>query len=138
MFKTNVDFGLLVIRIILGLSYLIVHGGKKIFGGPELWTKIGSAVSYVGINFSFPVWGLLASCAEFFGGLLILLGLFFRPGAFFIIFTMFIAANRAFATGSGLSGAAYPLELGISILGLFISGPGKYSLDYYFFGRKKI
>lgn len=134
--KTYPDLGLLVIRIVLGLGYIFVHGRPKLFGGPELWAKVGSAVSYLGINFSFTVWGLLAACAEFFGGLLILLGLFFRPAGFFIVLTMLVAANRGFITGGGLSSVAYPLELGITILGLLFTGPGKYSLDYRLFGRK--
>ena len=134
--KTYPDLGLLVIRIVLGFSYIIVHGGAKLFAGPALWTKIGSAVGFLGINFSFALWGFLASCAEFFGGILILLGLFFRPAAVFIIITMFVAANRAFSTGGPLSSIAYPLELGITIFGLFLTGPGKYSLDYHLFGRK--
>ncbi len=134
--KTFPDFGLLVIRIVLGFSYVIVHGGTKLFAGPVLWTKIGSAVGYLGINFSYVVWGFLASCAEFFGGLLILLGLFFRPAAVLIIITMFVAASKGFGSGGPLSSIAYPLELGITILGLFLTGPGKYSLDYHLFGRR--
>jgi putative oxidoreductase len=136
--KNYPDFGLLVVRLMLGLAYVIVHGGPKIFAGPALWTKIGSAVSYVGINFSFTAWGFLAACAEFFGGILILLGLFFRPATVFIIITMFVAANRAAATGSSLSSIAYPLEMGITILGLFFTGPGRYSLDHQLFGSRKV
>jgi putative oxidoreductase len=136
--KTYPDLGLLTIRIILGLAYIFVYGGKKLFAGPETWTKIGSAVSYLGINFLYPVWGFLASSAEFFGGILILLGLFFRPAAFFIIITMLVAANRGFITGGSLSSFAHPLELGITLLGLFLIGPGKYSLDYNISGRRKI
>lgn len=136
--KSFPDLGLLIIRIVLGLGYIFVHGRPKLFAGPELWAKVGSAVSYLGINFSFTVWGLLAACTEFFGGILILLGLFFRPATVFIFITMLVAANRGFSTGGGLSSVAYPLELGITILGLFFTGPGKYSLDYHLFGRKRI
>ncbi len=134
--KSYQDFGLLVIRLILGSSYIIVHGGPKLFAGSENWAKIGSAVSYLGINFSFTIWGLLAACAEFFGGILILLGLFFRPAAVFIIITMFVAANRAIAGSGPLSNIAYPLEMGITILGLFFTGPGKFSLNYRLSGKK--
>jgi putative oxidoreductase len=135
--KAFPDFGLLVIRIVLGLSYAVVHGSAKLFAGPDVWTKTGSAVSYLGINFSYTAWGFLASCSEFFGGILILLGLFFRPAAMFIVITMLVAANRGFSTGGGLSSMTYPLELGITILGLFFTGPGKYSLDYHLFGGKR-
>ncbi len=136
--KPYPDFGLLLIRLVLGLSYMIVHGGQKLIAGPQLWAKIGSAVGYLGINFSFTAWGFLAACAEFFGGLLILLGLFFRPASVFIIITMFVAANSGLEGGSSLGTIAHPIELGITILGLFFTGPGKYSLDYQLFGRKKI
>jgi putative oxidoreductase len=134
--KLYPDFGLLVFRLILGSSYIVVHGGQKLIAGPTNWTKIGSAVSYLGINFSFTIWGLLAACAEFCGGMLILFGLFFRPAAVFIIITMLVAANRAIASGEPLSNIAYPLEMGITILGLFFTGPGKFSLDYRLSGRK--
>ena len=134
--KSYPDLGLLVIRIVLGLSYIIVHGSKKLFAGPEMWASTGTAVSHFGIHFSYTLWGLLASCSEFFGGILILLGLFFRPAAIFIIITMLVAANRGYVTGGGLSTIAYPLELGITIFGLFLIGPGRYSLDSRL--RKKI
>ncbi|HEY6907546.1 MAG TPA: DoxX family protein [Ignavibacteriaceae bacterium] len=136
--KTFPDFGLLVIRLVLGLSYVIAHGGVKLFAGPATWTKVGSAVSLFGINFMFTAWGLLAACSEFFGGILILLGLFFRPASVFIIITMLVAANQGLNTGKSLSSIVYPLELGITILGLFFTGPGKYSLDFYLFGKKRI
>lgn len=136
--KNHPDLGLLIIRIILGLGYIFVHGAPKLFGGPERWAKVGSAVSYLGINFSFTIWGLLAACAEFFGGILILLGLFFRPAAVFLIITMLVAANRGYATAGTLGSVAYPLEMGITILGLFLIGPGRYSLDKYLFGGSRI
>ena len=136
--KNYPDLGLLVIRLILGLGYIFVHGAPKLFAGPERWAKVGSAVSYLGINFSFTIWGLLAACAEFFGGILLLLGLFFRPAAAFLIITMLVAANRGYATAGTLSSVAYPLEMGITILGLFLIGPGKYSLDKYLFRGRQI
>lgn len=132
------DLGILVIRIVLGMGYIFVHGAPKLFGGPERWAKIGSAMHYIGINFFYSFWGFLASCSEFFGGILLLLGLFFRPSAVFLIITMFVAANRGLVTGGGLNSIAYPLELGITILGLFFTGPGKYSLDKLIFGGKKL
>ncbi len=137
-FKTYPDLGLLTIRVILGLAYIFVYGGRKLFAGPEMWTNIGSAVSKLGIHFSYPVWGFLASCAEFFGGILILIGLFFRPAAAFIIITMLVAANEGYVTGGTLSSIAHPLELGITLLGLFLMGPGRYSVDYHLSGRRKV
>ncbi len=132
--KTFPDFGLLAIRVALGLSYAFVHGWQKLISGPVLWTKIGASVSHLGINFAFPMWGFLAMCSEFFGGILILLGLFFRPAAMFIIITMFVAAYSTF--GKDLGTFAHPIELGVTILGLLFTGPGKYSLDNLLFGRK--
>lgn len=134
--KTYPDLGLLTVRAVLGLAYIFVYGGKKLFAGPETWTNVGSAVSYLGIHFFYPVWGFLAACSEFFGGILVLLGLFFRPATALIIVVMLVAANRGMVTGGALSSFAHPLELGITLLGLFFMGPGKYSLDYNISGRK--
>lgn len=130
------DTGLLISRIIIGLSYIIVHGASKMFGGAERWEKIGGAMTNLGIDFLPAVWGFAASIAEFIGGILILIGLFFRPASIFILITMLVAASRHFFDGDPLNKIAYPIEMAaVFILYLFI-GAGKYSLDAVINKRK--
>jgi putative oxidoreductase len=131
------DFTLLFLRTGIGLSYIFIHGWGKIFGGPERWTKVGSAVGYVGIDFLHPFWGIMAALAEFGGGLLILLGILYRPGLALVIITMFVAAIQHLAKGDGIFRAAYPMEMAVVLIAMFILGPGKYSLQYYLNKRKE-
>lgn len=123
------DLGLLILRFGIGFMFIIVHGGPKIIAGPERWERVGSAMSSIGIDFLPTFWGFIASFTEFFGGIFLMLGLFFRPSLFFLTFTMFIATMLNFERHGTLAGAAHPLEVGLVFLALIFIGPGKYSLD---------
>lgn len=122
------DFGLLIIRIGLGAMF-IWHGYPKLIGGPEMWTGIGGSMGAVGINFLPAVWGFLAAVTEAVGGLLIILGLFFRPICLLLVINLVVAALFHLNKGDGLMGASHAIEDGIMFLGLFIIGPGLYSID---------
>jgi putative oxidoreductase len=130
------DLGILLLRLGIGLSFIVVHGSGKIFGGVERWRGIGNAMSNLGISFAPEFWGFMAAFAEFFGGILIILGLFFVPANILLAFTMFVAALRHIMDGDPLGRVAYPLEMLAVFIGLLFIGPGKYSLDYLF-KRKK-
>lgn len=129
------NFGLLISRLIIGAAFAYVHGWKKIIGGPEMWTNLGGAMKSVGINF-FPVfWGFMASFAEFFGAILLAVGLFFRPSAILIFITMIIAAAFHLNNGDPIGKIVYPLEIAALMFLLIYTGPGKYSLDKMFFNK---
>ena len=87
MSKVQTDIGLLVLRLGAGLFMAFGHGFGKIppsdgfIGGVE---KLGLPMPI------FFAW--MAAFSEFLGGLLIALGLFTRPAAFFWICTMGTAA----------------------------------------------
>ncbi len=122
------DFGLLIIRVGLGGMFMF-HGMPKITGGPDKWVKIGSAIKYVGIDF-FPVfWGFMAAFSEFFGGIFLILGLYFRPVCILLTITMAVAANMHLTKGEGLLRASHAIENCIVFLSLIFVGPGKYSID---------
>lgn len=121
--------GLLLMRIGIGAMFIIVHGYPKLMGGPERWEKVGGSMKNLGINF-FPVaWGFLAASTEAIGGLLLILGLFFRPTCLFLIFVMAVAAITNFSKAGSLFEAAHPIEVGLTFVGLLFLGPGKYSID---------
>jgi putative oxidoreductase len=101
----HVDTGLLVLRVGIGIMFLL-HGAPKLFGGPSKWTGVGGAMGNLGITFMPAFWGFMAGLAEFGGGLLLILGLFVRPAAAFLIFTMFVAAMNHIAGGDGIMGAS--------------------------------
>ncbi|MCD8741533.1 DoxX family protein [Mucilaginibacter roseus] len=122
------DAGLLVLRIGLG-AMMIFHGYPKLIGGPDGWTQLGASAKFVGLNFAPTFWGLMAALAEAAGGVLILLGLWFRPAAIFLTLNMIVASAMHLGKGDGLMEASHAIELGFVFAGLIFIGPGKYSID---------
>jgi putative oxidoreductase len=131
--EISVDFGLLLIRLGIGLSVVIFHGYSKITGGPELWTGLGGSMANVHITWYPVVWGFMAAFAESVCSCLLIVGVLFRPAAFFLAFNMFIAVLThlhmpADKPNHGWMGASHALELGSVYLGFLFTGPGKFSL----------
>ncbi|MEE8418457.1 MAG: DoxX family protein [candidate division Zixibacteria bacterium] len=122
------DVGLLILRVGFGIMF-IFHGAPKLFGGPERWGKLGAAMGNFGIDFLPAFWGFMASFSEFFGGILLILGLFFRPACILLTLTMIVAAGFHIGRGDGFLGASRAIENGIVFLSLILIGPGKVSLD---------
>jgi len=132
----NSDIGILVLRLGLGTAYLFVHGWGKIMQGPELWAKIGTSMSNLGINQLHVFWGFMASIAEFGGGILLILGLFTRSASSFMAFTMLVAAVQHFSKLDPWNRVIYPIEMFSAFVLLIFIGAGKYSLDNLLFKRK--
>ncbi|MFQ6676466.1 MAG: DoxX family protein [Fidelibacterota bacterium] len=127
LWERRMDVGLLVLRVGFGLTFTYFHGWRKLVGGPETWTNYGDVMEHLGINFGHTVFGFLAAFSESIGGILIALGLFFRPMCLLLGFTMFMAAFSHFASGRG--NPAHAMKNFFVLMGVFIVGPGKYSID---------
>ncbi|WCL49195.1 DoxX family protein [Leptospira sp. GIMC2001] len=125
------DTGLFLVRVGLGIMF-ILHGLPKLTGGVEAWTKIGSAMGFIGVSAYPAFWGLMAGLAEFGGGILLIAGFLFRPACLALAFTMFVATVYHVNTGDGFNKFSHAMEDGIVFLGLFIIGPGKYAIDQKF------
>lgn len=110
----------------------VYHGWPKISGGAETWVKLGAAMKFMGIGFTPVFWGFMSAATEFFGGILIALGLLTRPVAMIMAFNMVVAVVLKFSTGAGMGGASQAIEVGIVFFSLILIGPGKYSLDERF------
>ena len=122
------DLGIFLLRLGIGAMF-IYHGSPKIFGGVELWAKLGASMKFLGLNFAPVFFGFMSAITEFGGGILLILGLLTRPTSLLLTFNMIVAVSLKFGTGAGLAGASQALELGIVFLSLFLIGPGKYSID---------
>lgn len=119
---------LLLLRIGIG-AMMMMHGYPKLSGGVEKWEKLGSAMSAIGIKVLPTVWGFMAAITESIGGLFFLLGLFFRPTSFFLLFTMVVATAMHLKDGETIMDASHSIELAVVFLSMFIIGPGRYSVD---------
>lgn len=124
------DVGLLILRVGIGAMF-VSHGLPKMVGGPEMWKKVGSAMTYVGIDFVPVAWGFMAAFAETAGGVCLVLGIFFRLACLLLLATMAVAATMHLGKGEGLKAASHAIEAGILFFSLLFIGPGKYGM-----GRK--
>jgi putative oxidoreductase len=122
------DLGLLILRVGLGVSF-ILHGSQKMFGGPEMWTQVGGAMGNWGVHMYPVFWGFMAAFSEFAGGFLFILGFLFRPAAILLTVTMACALTMHHMNGDPFSVYSHALEVGAVFAGLIFVGPGKFSID---------
>lgn len=122
------SLGLLVLRIGIGLAFML-HGWPKLAGGAEYWEAVGKAMEVVGIAYAPAFWGFLAGFAETVGGLLLVLGLCWRPACLMLLATMLIATANHINGGDSFNDYSHALEAAILFFALFFIGPGKHSLD---------
>jgi putative oxidoreductase len=118
--------GLLALRLVLGVV-MIAHGYGKVFHG-----GLGHHVERVA-SLGLPGWLAYPSAfAEFFGGILVIAGLFTRCASLAILIDMAVAIwkvhwkNGMFAKG----GYEFPLTLLTIAFALILSGAGPIALDH--------
>ena len=121
--NTYANLGLLILRVYAGLVLASQHGIRKI-PPPE---KFIQGVGELG----FPLPGFFAwaaGCSEFFGGILLAVGLITRPAALFILITMLTAVfGRHAADPFNVKEMA--LTYGFIALCFLLSGSGRYGID---------
>ena len=130
--EDNIALGLLVLRVGIGIAF-VIHGFPKLFMGGAVGLSKGLAAT--GIPGGL-VAAYLAGGAEFFGGIALILGILTRPATAVMAFNMLIALIFHLNKGDKFVAYSHALESGIFFLSLFIAGPGKFSLDYLFWGDK--
>ena len=130
----------LPVRLALG-GIIFAHGAQKVlgsFGGPGFNAMINRAEAPFSFMRPAWLWWAIAALSEFLGGILIVLGLFTRVGAFFVLCTMITAVFGvhwpAFFAPRGIE---YPLALGAMCIALLISGGGMASVDLALTGRRR-
>ena len=137
LFKTEADWVFTMLRVVLGIVFF-AHGAQKMlgwFGGYGFSGTMGFFTKMMGIPAPL---AFLAICAEFFGGLGLILGLLSRIAAFGIGVNMLVAIAMFhrdfgfFANWSGTQkGEGYEFHLlAIAIvLAIIVRGAGALSLD---------
>ena len=119
----SLNIGLMILRIFAGLAMAFSHGMGKV---PVSEGFIGS-VEKLGFPIpAFFAWS--AGISEFFGGILLAIGLFTRPSAFFLIGTMGVAAFIRHGADPFVNKEKALLYLVVFILFLLV-GSGKYGID---------
>lgn len=132
LFVKNESLAPLALRLAAGIIFA-AYGSQKLFGwfggygleGTGQWMEsIGLAPGYL--------MALAAGSAEFFGGLLLIVGLLTRPTAIVLAITMLVAIvsvhlpNGLFMANNGY---AFGLALMAIALSAAVSGAGRFSVD---------
>ena len=135
----NRDFGILLIRLIIGLL-MAFYGYEKLIHFDEMaasdfWAK---NVSFLGMSGKFPL--ALTIFAELFCSLFLIVGLFTRINLFFLMFCMayiFLVIFPFSILDKGENGYKFndAFVYFVIYLGLFFTGAGKYSLDQKLFSK---
>jgi len=141
LIATSSTWFTLPIRLALG-AVMIAHGSQKVlgtFGGPGFNAFISGSTPF---SFMRPTWFWLSAAAfsEFVGGILVLLGLLTRVGAFFISCVMLTAIMGVHLAGGFFGsnrGYEYPMSLLAMAIALLIAGGGQASVDRALTGGRR-
>ena len=119
-------FGALVMRLVLGII-MIRHGYDKIIPSGALYS-----FSHRVAQMHLPIWlGYVAAFTEFFGGMLLIVGLLTRIAAFMTACDMAVAIIKIHLHGGlmGPNSFAFPLACFAIALMLVFTGCGWLGLD---------
>jgi putative oxidoreductase len=126
-YEIAVPLGYVVMRVCLGLI-LVPHGMGKLFGADIPHT----AQNFVTLGWPAPIaWAWLVGCIEFFGGLMLALGLFTRIVAAMIAVEMAVISFLVLSPvwGWAQHGMEYTFMMGVFAFAMALRGGGPYSLD---------
>jgi putative oxidoreductase len=118
--------GLLALRLILGVV-MIGHGYGKVFHG-----GFAAHAQHVA-NLGLPGWlGYLSSITEFFGGILLIVGLFTRCVSLAVVIDMAVAIWKVHWKNGmfGRGGFEFPLTLLTIAFALILFGAGPIAIDH--------
>ena len=123
--------GLLFLRVVAGYA-MAQHG----------LDKIEKPFNWMGPDAGVPaILQALAALSEFGGGLALMFGVLTPLACLAIMSTMFVAAMSQITEGVPFVDRQRSWELAglhfVISLALFLTGPGRLSVDYFVFGRKK-
>jgi len=132
LLSTNAhNWSSVVLRLVLG-STMAAHGAQKLFGWFGGYGLQGTG-GYFAEQLGMPpgvFWAALAGSGEFFGGVLLILGLATRFAALSTGIVMLVAIVTVHSSAFFLpAGMEYPLSLLAMSVALMISGGGAISAD---------
>ncbi len=122
------DVGVLILRLAFGFQLIKVSYLNALFPAENISQFINYLTT---LGFPFPTIGAyLASYTEFLGGILLILGLWTRWAAIFLIINFSFAFGMAHLAVNDTYQNTFPSAnlLAVSIF-LILNGPGRFSID---------
>jgi putative oxidoreductase len=132
------DLALLILRVGTGVIF-IPHGYPKMTGGggEEKGGQAHLTQSLAQMGLPFPyAFAALVGVIEFFGGLLLILGLQTRWAALALVFVMLVATGRVLVQRGFVGNADFPFSLLVAVLALALLGGGAASVDQVLFATR--
>lgn len=129
--QTQLDFGLFTLRVGLGI-FMLVHGIQKIQGFSDGAASFPDPLG-VGNQLSM----ILAIASEVGCSALLILGAATRLAALPLAFTMIVACFLVHAEDPWKVRELSAIYL-LGYVVVFLTGPGRMSIDHRFFGRSKV
>lgn len=102
-------------------------GTTGVVGAIDAATQMGLPLPWL--------FGWAGACSEFFGGILLVLGLATRAAAFFVACTMTVASY--YQSTSGWRGVEYPFLYVLPSVAFLTGGGGRFALDAVLFRQSK-
>jgi putative oxidoreductase len=129
LYESLSDIVWLILRLAAGLI-VVPHGMQKLFGMFGGGGLSGTAAFFDKIGYSpGSVWAPIVGCVEFFGGLLLAIGLFTRPAAALLAIQFIFVTHFHLARGFFAPGIEFPLLWLTVFLFFAIRGGGPMSVD---------
>ena len=122
------ETGLLLFRASIGLIFIILLV-PVLWNGQGSWEHFGSTMRYLDFHAHYKFWGFLRATLACVGGVLMVLGLFFRVGTLLCLIESLIHLVAVWNEHGDFHSRLPALEMSILLLALLFIGPGKYSVD---------
>lgn len=122
------ETGLLLIRASIGLIFVILIA-PLLWSGQGAWEHFGSAMKHLDFPAHYKFWGFAGAILGCTGGVLMILGLFFRIGVLCALAVTLVHLVALWNSHGDFHTRLPALEMSILLLSLLFIGPGKYSVD---------
>ena len=122
------ETGLLLIRASIGVIFIILIA-PVLWSGEGGWKDFGAAMRHLDFHSNFKFWGFVGALLGCAGGVLMILGLFFRIGVLFALVVTLVHLVALWDSGGNFYTRLPALEMSILLVSLLFIGPGKYSVD---------
>jgi putative oxidoreductase len=129
--RTTARYGLAILRIVLGIAF-VVHGWSKLSGG------VGGVAGFFGDQLAIPLPGLVAwvvTIVEMVGGLLLIAGALTQIVGILLVLDMlgailfaYLLRGQPFIEGGGITWEKEAV-FAAAALCLVLAGPGAWSVD---------
>src|ERR1700736_258719 len=122
------ETGLLLIRTSIGLIFIILIA-PLLWSGSGSWGDFGSAMKHLDFHAHYKFWGFLGAFLGCAGGVLMILGLFFRIGVLCVLIVTLVHLVALWDSGGGFQPRVPARDMWFLLFSILFVGRGKYRVE---------